>query len=73
MRALLLELATQTGIATGVRDIAMGELDAADEVFLCNSLIGIWPVTRVAERRYPTGKITRELQARLQEHMDTER
>ena len=72
-RALLLELAMQGGIATGVRDIALDELDGADEVLLCNSLIGIWPVTRVADRRYPAGTMTRLLQACLHEHVDIER
>jgi len=69
-RALLLELAQQAGIATGVRDIAMDELEGADEVFLCNSLIGIWPVISIAERSYPVGEMTRLLQSFLREHAD---
>jgi len=71
MRALILELAAQAGIATGVRDIAMDELDSADEILLCNSLIGIWPVKRIADRRYTAGKITRLLQTVLREHVDS--
>jgi len=69
-RTLLLELAEQAGIATGVRDIAMNELAGADEIFLCNSLIGIWPVIRVSDRHYPVGRLTRLLQELLPEHMD---
>ena len=70
-RALILELAARAGIATGVRDIAMDELHSADEILLCNSLIGVWPVTRIADRRYPAGKITRLLQTFLREHVDS--
>lgn len=69
-RALVLELAGQAGMATGVRDIGMHELDAAEEILLCNSLIGIWPVVRVAGRRYPAGKMTRALQELLRVHTD---
>jgi len=69
-RALLLELAQQAGIATGVRDIAMDELAWADEVFLCNSLIGIWPVISVADRSYPVGRVTQLLQSFLRDHAD---
>lgn len=71
-RALILELAQQAKIATAVRDIAMDMLDGAEEIFLCNSLIGIWPVNRVAERRYPVGNMTRFLQGCLRDYEDHE-
>ncbi len=71
-RALILELAQQAGIATGVRDIAMNELARADEVFLCNSLIGIWPVIRIPEQHYPVGNLTRLMQEYLRDNVDNE-
>lgn len=64
-RARILEQAAAAGIETAVRDIALDELQQADEVLLCNSLIGIWPVTRVESLDYPVGEVTRLLQARL--------
>lgn len=62
MRAEILERAAQAGIATCVRDIGHAELLAADEVFLCNSQYGIWPVVALEERRWAVGPTTRTLQ-----------
>ena len=42
------------------------ELLAADEAFLTNSLVGIWPLARLGERRWAApGPVTRELMERL--------
>jgi 4-amino-4-deoxychorismate lyase len=46
-----------------VRDLAMEELLRADEVFLSNSVRGIVPVTATDDRRWPVGRVARELQA----------
>lgn len=62
MRAEILARAAQAGIATQVRDIDHPELLAADEVFLCNSQYGIWPVVALEERRWAVGETTRKLQ-----------
>lgn len=66
-RALILELAGAAGIVTEVRDITMDDLAGADEVLLCNSLIGIWPVCRLENRTWQTGTLTRRLQDCLDE------
>jgi 4-amino-4-deoxychorismate lyase len=66
-RSRILEQAAMAGIDTDVCDIARDELEQADELLLCNSLIGIWPVTRVDFLDYPVGQVTRLLQARLAE------
>ncbi|MCW3150273.1 aminodeoxychorismate lyase [Stutzerimonas stutzeri] len=63
MRAEIIDQARQLGIVTAVRDLAYDELLAADEVFLCNSVYGIWPVTALAEHAWPVGALTRKLQA----------
>ena len=39
----------------------------ADEVFICNSVRGIVPITAVNDREFDIGPVTRELQAWLQE------
>ncbi|CAD5107802.1 aminodeoxychorismate lyase [Zestomonas carbonaria] len=61
MRAELLEQAVQQGISVQERDIAYAELLDADEVFLCNSLYGIWPVRALGARDWPVGPLTRKL------------
>ncbi len=50
-----------------VRDIEWRELEEAEEVFLTNSLIGIWPVVQFDHRRWKPGPIARALQARLEQ------
>jgi 4-amino-4-deoxychorismate lyase len=50
------------------KNILMDELLSADEIFVCNSVIGIWPVIQLHTnpiRNFTVGKITRELQAAL--------
>jgi 4-amino-4-deoxychorismate lyase len=50
------------------KNILMDELLSADEIFICNSVIGIWPVIQLHAnpiKNFTVGKITRELQAAL--------
>lgn len=48
------------------RRILVDMLREADEVFLCNSIRGIVPVTAIDQQSYPIGPVTRELQVWLQ-------
>ena len=59
------DLALSNGIAFDVRDIPFGELSDADEVFLANSLIGLWPVVAFGARQWPVGPLTRRFQAEI--------
>ena len=63
MRAELLAQARRQAITLVERDIDLAELLGADEVFVCNSLYGIWPVRALAEHRWSVGPLTRKLQA----------
>ena len=68
MRSVILDLAGSLGIDTGIRSISPGDLKAAREVFVCNSLIGIWPVVSIdGFGSFDVGLITRQLQATLAE------
>jgi 4-amino-4-deoxychorismate lyase len=44
------------------RDLRWTDVLAADEIFLTNSLIGVWPVRQVDERAYAPGPIAARLQ-----------
>ncbi|MBV6822769.1 aminodeoxychorismate lyase [Pseudomonas sp. PD9R] len=62
MRAELLFQADSLGIPTQVTDITLEQLQWADEVFVCNSVYGIWPVHAYAALSWPVGPLTRKLQ-----------
>jgi 4-amino-4-deoxychorismate lyase len=63
MRAELLEQGRALGWPVEVRDIDYAELLDADEVFLCNSVYGVWPVRALGAHDWPVGPLTRKLQA----------
>lgn len=70
MRAALLDGARAQSMAIEVRDIPFEEFVQADEVFLCNSLFGIWPVRSVTGHHWPVGPLTRKLQAIARDLLD---
>lgn len=70
MRAELLAQAQALGIECQVRDLSYAELLAADEVFLCNSLYGIWPVRALQAHDWPVGPLTRKLQVIARDLLD---
>ena len=65
MRAEVLERAAQAGMAVDIRDIELSELLRVEEVFLSNSLYGIWPVREFDGHTWPIGPVTRKLQTLL--------
>ena len=62
MRRLVLERAAELALDTRVLDIDKDAVLQADEVFLTNSLIGLWPVRRIGTQEYPLGRITQRIQ-----------
>ena len=66
MRRRVLALATRLGVQTDERNANWDEVAAADELFLTNSLIGIWPVAACAPWQRPApGPVTRTLMEHL--------
>lgn len=65
LRAQVLAAAREHGVECREAWLRPAEVEAAEEVFLTNSIIGLWPVTRLGERTYPLGKITQILQHAL--------
>lgn len=62
MRGLVLERAAALMIPCRVTALAREDVYSAEEVFLTNSLIGLWPVRRIETHEYPPGKITKKIQ-----------
>jgi 4-amino-4-deoxychorismate lyase len=61
MRAHVMMMAQQWGVNVQERDISMSALHQMDEIFLTNSLIGIWPVKQLQASEFAVGKITQVL------------
>lgn len=70
VRGRVLELAAAAGVHGEVRQVPLAELNQAREMFVCNSLIGIWPVTRLEGRALAVGSLTTRLRERLQADRD---
>lgn len=68
MRAHILQLARCNAIPVKEQYIESANLLAADELFLTNSLIGIWPVQRLGQHLFSLGAVTRKLMAMLEEN-----
>lgn len=65
MRALVLDHADLAHLDVSIRDVKLSELEAADEIFVTNAVIGIWPVRRLDGKLFEPGSATRRLQALL--------
>ena len=69
MRGLIMELCREMGLELSVIDISRENFLQMDSVFICNSLIGIWPVSRVLHdtetTHFSQAEWLVELQARL--------
>ncbi|MGH8549975.1 MAG: aminodeoxychorismate lyase [Methylococcales bacterium] len=61
IRSLVLEIADSNGVAAQIRRIRLDDLEAADEVFVTNSLIGVWPVVELERFTYAIGPLTRRI------------
>lgn len=54
--------ATEHGIPVQVRDVTLAEVSGADEVFLVNSVIGVWPVCALLDSKWSEFPLARKLQ-----------
>jgi 4-amino-4-deoxychorismate lyase len=63
MRRVVLREAAAARIA--VDEASLSDLTAAQELFVTNARIGIWPIRSLGERQIGVGPLTRELQHRL--------
>lgn len=63
MREMIIEAASAYTTGMNIDKLSLEDCMAADELFLCNSIIGIWPVRSLLDSVWPVpGVITRKLQ-----------
>ena len=65
IRQKIIRLAAGLGLAVHEQAISQALLLQADEIFLCNSLIGVWPARMLADRPFKPGPITRRIRRAL--------
>lgn len=67
IRNKVLDLAPTLGINAEVKTISLDELKNASEIFVCNSVIGLWPVIKLEEQTFSVGNITKQIKQALLE------
>jgi 4-amino-4-deoxychorismate lyase len=65
IRGCILELSLQLKMQISIRTFTATELYAADELFLCNSVIGVWPIREIEQRTFAIGPRTRKIRELL--------
>lgn len=64
-RERIMAFARAAGIPLEVRDLTLDELLAAEEAFLVNSVIRLWPIATLEDRAWKPGALTRRIQAEV--------
>lgn len=64
-RERIMEVAEKIGYEMSIANFELDTLLAAEEVIICNSLIGIWQVRELGEHRWPAGSLAQELRPLL--------
>lgn len=66
MRAQIMQLAKQNAIPLKCQYFTKDRLMNADEIFLTNSVIGIWPVSLIENKTFSIGSLTQQLMTWLE-------
>ena len=70
MRKTVIKAAKEKGYSIYEKDFNKAEVEQADELFLTNSLFGIWPIKIVGKTRFTkVGNITKDLQEEIREYV----
>jgi 4-amino-4-deoxychorismate lyase len=70
MRGIIMSVSADFGVPVVEHLFIKDELLSADEVFVCNSVIGIWPVRQITTKNFSVGPITKALQIQLDRLID---
>ncbi len=68
IRDVMMDCCQQLNTPVHQNDYQLDEVVVADELFVTNSVIGVWPVKQLAEKTYRIGPLTQQLQQALNEH-----
>ena len=62
MRSIIMTISSDHDLSVIEGTITKKNLLLADEVFVCNSIIGIWPIKQIENSYFAVGSITRQIQ-----------
>lgn len=65
-RQCIMEMAETARIPVQEVTLGLDELYRSEELFLCNTLIGIWPVRKLEDQAFAVGPVTRQLSQMLE-------
>ncbi len=65
MRRIIMTLSADHGLSVVEHEFTQDELLSADELFVCNSIIGIWPIRQIETVHFSVGPITKNIQSWL--------
>ena len=60
-RERVIELARENGISVRIASISIDELLSADELFLTNSVIGVWQIAAIDRKTWGPGRLTAKI------------
>lgn len=69
MREFLLATANEISFISQIKPLTLLDLQSAEAVFICNSVIGIWPVIAFNEHNYPLNTTVKKIQKYLHENI----
>ncbi len=73
LRSVLIDIAREQGVEVRRSRLELPDFESAQEVFVCNSVVGIWPVREIDGRyRFASRKVTQNLQQALARRQETE-
>ncbi len=61
MRSVVMDLVCRHNIEVECVQLTLDDVARSDELFLTNSIIGIWPVTQLENQSFAIGSVTREI------------
>ncbi|MHB8741747.1 MAG: aminodeoxychorismate lyase [Sulfuricaulis sp.] len=67
MRGFVLQQASARSLPVRVTTLTREDILRAEEIFLTNSLIGLWPVRQLESQEFPAGNITTQLQEAIRD------
>ncbi|WP_340121724.1 aminodeoxychorismate lyase [Methylobacter svalbardensis] len=65
MRSIIMALSVEQGFPVVEHRFTSDELLSAEEVFVCNSIIGIWPIKQIETTHFSVGPIAKRIQIQL--------